>query len=257
MRVHDYALFCPRINLTGGDGRYCGEPDVAGCDACVADSGGAVEEVITPAGLRARSAAELNAAARVVVPSGDAAARLARHFPGVRPIIAPHEDDADLPPLRPLPAPPRRVGVLGAIGVHKGFDVLLACARDATRRDLPLDFTVLGHTHDDDRALATGRITVTGPYREADLPALIAETGVHLAFLPSVWPETWCYTLGEAFRAGLLPVMFEIGAPAERIRRTGRGVLLPLGLSAASINNALLALRTPASDEYAGITVRR
>ena len=225
-----------------------------GCAACVADDGSAFEEALTPVELRARSAAEIAGAARVVVPSGDAATRLARHFPSLRPIIEPHEDDTDLPPLRPLPPPPRRIGVLGGIGIYKGIDVLIACARDAARRDLPLSFTVLGHTLDDQRALATGRIFVTGPYRAADLPALLEETGVQLGFVPSISPETWCYTLGELWRAGLAAVAFDIGAPAERIRRTGRGIVLPLGLPPAAINNALLAMQTVAGDECAGVS---
>jgi hypothetical protein len=33
---------------------------------------------------------------------------------------------------------------------------------------------------------------------------------------------------------------FDIGAPAERIRRTGRGFLLPLGLPPGEINARLL-----------------
>jgi hypothetical protein len=36
-------------------------------------------------------------------------------------------------------------------------------------------------------------------------------------------------------------VAFDLGVQAERIRRTGRGVLLPLGLPPAAINSALLA----------------
>jgi hypothetical protein len=35
---------------------------------------------------------------------------------------------------------------------------------------------------------------------------------------------------------------FDIGAPAERIRGTGRGFLLPLGLPAHAINSALMAV---------------
>ncbi len=249
VRVHDYAWFCPRINLIGADNRYCGEPDVAGCEACISDAGSALEEAIGPAALIARSAADLAGAARVVVPSPDTAARLRRHFPAVRPVVEPHETDADLPPLRPLPAGgARRVGVVGAIGIPKGYDLLLACARDAARRELSISFTVVGHTHDDARLLETGRVFVTGPFREAEAPTLLQAQGVHLAWLPSLWPETWCYALGHAFRAGLGVVAFDLGAPAERIRRTGRGWLLPLGLSPASLNNALLALRPMAGD---------
>jgi hypothetical protein len=59
--------------------------------------------------------------------------------------------------------------------------------------------------------------------------------------LPSIFPETWCFSLAEAWRAGLRVAAFDIGAPAERIRRTGRGFLLPLGLKPDAINNALVA----------------
>jgi glycosyltransferase involved in cell wall biosynthesis len=61
------------------------------------------------------------------------------------------------------------------------------------------------------------------------------------AVLPSIWPETWCFGLAEAWRAGLRVAAFDIGAPAERIRGTGRGFLLPLGLPAHAINSALMA----------------
>jgi hypothetical protein len=50
-----------------------------------------------------------------------------------------------------------------------------------------------------------------------------------------------------AWRAGLQVAAFDIGAMAERIRATGRGWVLPLGLPPASINNALLSMRGVAS----------
>jgi len=252
VHVHDYALFCPRISLVGRDRRYCGEPDDAAvCEACVADLGRNIEEEIAVAALRARTAADLAAARRVVVPSADAAARLRRHFPTVAPEVEPHEDDAaGLPP----PAPwrggaPRRICVIGGIGTEKGYDVLLACARDAAARALPVEFTVVGHTSDDRRLIDTGRVFVTGRYDEAEAVALIRAQDADLAWLPSIWPETWCFTLGHAWRAGLHVAAFDIGAPADRIRRIGRGWLLPLGLPPPAINNALLAVRPVASDE--------
>ncbi len=250
IRVHDYAWICPRINLVGGAGRYCGEPDVTACVPCVADAGSLLEEMIAPAALRARSAADMAGARRVVTPSQDTAIRLRRYFPHIRPEVLAHEGNDDLPPGRPLPPLPslgqgsRRVGVIGAIGVAKGYDVVLACARDAAARNLNLTFILVGHSEDDDRLHATGRVFVTGPYKELDAVALIRQQDLHLAWLPSVWPETWCYTLGLALRAGLGAAVFDIGAQAERIRTTGRGWLLPLGLPAPAINNALLALRT-------------
>ena len=245
--VHDYASFCQRIALVGPGRRYCGEPDLAGCEACVADLGTNLEEEITMPALLARSTAKLSDARAVVAPSADAASRLRRHFPSVRAEVRAWEDETALPPMR-LPRPGERTGrrlrvaVVGAIGLEKGYDVLLACARDAAARALALEFVVVGPSIDDERLMRAGPVFVTGDYRDAEVDALIRAQDCDLGLLPSIWPETWCYTLTHMMRAGLGVAAFDLGAPAERIRRTGRGWLLPLGLPATAVNNALLGL---------------
>jgi GT2 family glycosyltransferase/glycosyltransferase involved in cell wall biosynthesis len=244
VHVHDYAWFCPRLSLVGAHRRYCGEPDEHECESCVEDSGSFLQEAIGVAALRHRSAAFLASAERVVVPSGDTGQRMKRHFAALRPVIVPHDDDALIPPPpppRPAPNGSARVCVVGAIGLHKGYDVLLACARDAARRNLGLEFIVVGHTTDDARMLATGRVFVTGRFDPAEAVGLIAAQQASLGFVASIWPETWCLSLGELWRAGLRAAAFDIGAPAERIKRSGYGILLPLGLSAGAINNVLIA----------------
>jgi glycosyltransferase involved in cell wall biosynthesis len=134
------------------------------------------------------------------------------------------------------------VAVVGAIGLEKGFEVLLACARDAAERDLALEFVVVGYTVDDTALLATGRAFVTGEFARAEAATLIAAQGAQLAFLPSVWPETWCYALSDAWAAGLSAAVFAIGTPADRVRAQGRGWVLPLGLPADRVNEVLLSL---------------
>jgi GT2 family glycosyltransferase/glycosyltransferase involved in cell wall biosynthesis len=245
VHVHDYTLFCPRIALVGPSRRYCGEPKPAACEACIAEAGRIVAEDIPVRALIDRSARLLRGASKVVAPSRDAASRIRRHFPAIRPLAEPHEDDSAVLRARPAApdrALPCRVVTVGAIGVEKGFDVLLDCARDAASRHLPLDFVVVGHTIDDARLLATGRVFVTGEFDNAEVNTLIRAQRPSLGLLPSVWPETWCFALTDLWRAGLHVAAFDLGAPAERIRASGgRGFLLPLGLSAPAINNALLA----------------
>jgi GT2 family glycosyltransferase/glycosyltransferase involved in cell wall biosynthesis len=263
VQVHDYAWICPRVTLTrpvvqmadaakaapgGNEDRYCGEPDLAGCEACIAVHGSLLDEPIGVGALRQRSAALLHGARRVVMPSDDVAARLARHLPGLAPRIAPPEDDAALPrpPATALGRPGVtggrvRVCVVGAIGPAKGVQVLLACAQDAARRNLPLEFVVVGPTTKDPALLATGRVFVTGPFQPEEAGWLIAAQGAHLGWLPSIWPETWCFALSDMWRAGLDVVAFDLGAPAERIRRAGRGGVLALGLPASRLNEMLLA----------------
>jgi GT2 family glycosyltransferase len=244
VHVHDYGWLCGRVALVGPENRYCGEPDVARCETCVADAGSLIDEDITVAELRKRSARLFAGARRVVVPSEDTAARIVRHFPAIQATVAPHEDDAaNAAPVRsPAAATRCRVCVVGAIGIHKGYQVVLECARDAAGRSLPLEFVVVGHTIDDRRLMATGRVFVTGGFAPEEAVALIKAQNATLALLPSIFPETWCFSLAEAWRAGLRVAAFDIGAPAERIRRTGCGFLLPLGLKPDAINNALVAM---------------
>jgi GT2 family glycosyltransferase/glycosyltransferase involved in cell wall biosynthesis len=250
--VHDYSWLCPRINLIGTDHRYCGEPDLAGCEACVADVGTTNDEATSPRALRERSAIELAGAANVVVPSADVAGRITRHFPSSRPKVVHWEDDRSLPPAEPSVVAvdgTRRICVVGAIGVEKGYDILLACARDAASRKLKLQFHLVGHSCDDARLLATGHVHITGEYEEHEAVALIRQQRAQLAWLPSLWPETWCYTLTQAWQAGLNVLAFDIGTPAARIRRTGRGWVIPLGLAPPVLNNRMGA---PPQAEVAG-----
>ena len=238
--VHDYASFCPRIALVA-EQTYCGEPDVAACERCVARNGSHLLEPIGPAALVARSAAVLGGAARVVVPSADVARRVRRHFARIRPEVSHWEDDAAIAPP-PQTGPVRHVVVVGGIGLEKGYEVLLGCVTDAARRHLPLRFTVVGSTADDERMLLAGPVFITGRYTDAEVEALIRAQRADVALLPSVWPETWCFTLSHAWRAGLRAVVFDLGTPAERVRRTGWGHVLPLGLPPPRVNDWLLRL---------------
>ena len=103
---------------------------------------------------------------------------------------------------------------------------------------------MVGFTCDDKRLLDTGTVYITGGYDEAEAVELLRAQRAEVGFLPALWPETWSYTLSQMWQAGLDVVAFDLGAPAERIRETGRGSLLPLGLPPAAACRALLACRS-------------
>jgi GT2 family glycosyltransferase len=243
--VHDYGHWCPRISLTGRGQRYCGEPlSPDECEECIADLGSRYGPEVTVRGLREHSGRLLQAARRVAVSCDDVAGRIRRQFPAVYPQIVAWEETRPAPPPVPFRRPgPREVHVVvvGAIGVEKGYDILLACARDAARRALPLRFTVVGHTIDDDRLMASGRIFVTGRFAESEGLDLVTEQRATLGFVPSVCPETWCYALSQLWQAGLPVVAFALGAQGLRVGRSGKGALLPPGISIGKLNDALVS----------------
>jgi len=251
--VHDYAWLCPRVTLIDGSGRYCGEPAVPVCQRCVRRNGSYLGETISVPVLRARSDTWLRGARRVRAPSADTAQRFQRHFPGLQVHVQPHA--ASSPPTSAgrlyrgkSTRRVARIALLGAIGDHKGYEVLLACARDARARALPIEFVVIGYTRDDAPLLATGRVFVTGRYTDSEPEHLLRRERPDLIWLPSVWPETWCYTLDHALDAMLPVVSFDLGAIAERLRAAGTGELLPLDSTPPSINDHFIRLlKSPAA----------
>lgn len=167
---------------------------------------------------------------------------MVRHFPGLRTVRRAWSDDTmrtyrgPVTPHQPI----HQVIVVGAIGPGKGYEVLLACARDAAERDLPIYFNIVSFTTDDRTLLETGRAVITGLYEEVECQSVLKTIGRGLGFLSSVWPETWCYALSALFEADLDVLAFNIGTQAELISKTKRGFLVPLGRSPAAINEAIL-----------------
>ena len=197
------------------------------------------------AALRRRSARWLGGARRVIVPTADTKRRLAQYFPAIEADIEPLEVPATLGSLPPAggeatEAGPIRVALIGGIGVHKGYDVLLACAKDAARRQLPLEFTVVGHTEDDARLMATGKVFVTGRYEEEEIEALLRRERPHVAWFASVVPETWCYALSHAIRAGLPIFASDLGALGERLAGVPYATLVAPDMAPAALNRRFL-----------------
>ncbi|MGA2539707.1 MAG: glycosyltransferase, partial [Terracidiphilus sp.] len=247
--LHDYSWICPRIALIDGSGKYCGEPALAECEACIRNHGSEMEESLTVALLRERSAKLLLDARRVIVPSSDARERFARYFPEREFETTPWELMPNLAfEPRPSSAYRARVAVIGGIGIPKGYKVLLDCARDAAARNLDLQFIVIGYTVDDQALLDTGRVFVTGPYRDEEVGMLLDRERCNVAFIPSISPETWCYSLTHAITRNLPIIAFNLGAQAERLGSYSSAELLSLSCSAQQVNSALTgAINRPSS----------
>ena len=69
-------------------------------------------------------------------------------------------------------------------------------------------------------------LTVHGRYETADLPDLLDHYRVALVLYPSAGPETFSYTLTEAWAAGRPVLVPPIGALAERVRGSGAGWIM-------------------------------
>ena len=231
--LHDYYPICPQYHLVTEDGRYCGEPDTVGCTACLTRRPG--QWGLDIVAWRGAFGTLLRGADRVFAPSRDVAQRVARYFPDLRVTVMPHPEST-LETIRRV----TRVVTLGNLSPDKGLDVVAACAADASGRNLPLSFRVLGPTT---RPLPQqpGIVFSThGEYAEADLPLLIAAERPDVIWFPAQVPETYSYTLSVALASGAAIVASALGAFPERLAGHPRARLVPWNATPGEWNDVLL-----------------
>jgi glycosyltransferase involved in cell wall biosynthesis len=242
--VHDLNFACPTILLLGVDGMYCGaQTDASFCAGCLAAQPAFAG--IDIVGWRARHRALLARAAFLLAPSRWAAETLAKYYSD-RPIdVVPHgapgawamrsgvANGGDARTAVPehgatLVLPDdgiATVAVLGAVGPDKGARRLERLADLVRSTGARVRFVLIGDMdvqhgpwQSDDAVL-----TVHGRYDPHEMPALFAGYRVRLVAYPSAGPETFSFTLSEAWSAGCPVVVPPFGALAERLEGTGAG----------------------------------
>ncbi len=245
--IHDYYFACPRIHMIHDQSQYCGEPDEAGCNACIKKRGHLSPEFpqdITIETWRNVHRELSEGARKIFVPDVSVQERFQRYFPNREYCIRPHFNTThSARPIaaRWLPDQPIHVVVLGNVIPGKGPEIVLQCAQDALERKLPLVFKVVGIFEPLPDPLPTN-VTVTGPYEDANLFSLMEQAQPHVALFPSTVPETYCYTLSAALAGGLYCFGVDLGAIGRRLQNTDRGETFAFGTSAHAINDRLLAL---------------
>jgi hypothetical protein len=146
----------------------------------------------------------------------------------------------------PPPGAPRVLGVLGNIGFHKGAAVVQTLGRlvpaGAGPRRLA-GLVVVGNIDPDWAPPA--RVAVLGDYRLEDLAQITARQGITDWLIPSIWPETFCFTVREALATGLPTYAFALGAQGEAVAAAANGRPIPFDPEADLARAALAALLAP------------
>ena len=241
--AHDFYPICPRVTMIDAAGRFCDIAAPATCQRCIA-AGGAHEasrlDGLAPDQHRAAFGRLLRAVRHVIAPSESAAGYLRRVWPDLALSAIPHPEPARVYPATARDAASsQEVVLLGGIGPHKGSAKLLEIARRALLSHPGLRFRVIGHTDIDAELRGVGNVLITGPYEAWEQPGLLAQAEGGIALFLHNWPETYSYTLSEAVAHGLFPLVPDLGAPAERVRRAGFGAVFGFPIDAGEVLRAI------------------
>lgn len=258
--LHDYFPACPVWTLVGHHGRYCEIPDFSECARCLPVNPmpflGLLPKLDVP-DWRLHWGAFLDAADEIVAFSKASVAVLGRAFPELdleRVVIRPHSL-AYLPKrqVRPSLDGDTVIAVVGTINAHKGADIVAEMAQIIERECLPARIVVLGSI---DNVLPSPTLRVVGPYRPETLPDLLQTEHISVCLLPSVWHETFSYVTSELMHYGMPVAVFDLGAPAERVRAYELGCIIPRIEARAALDallgfhRKLVAAATPVSDPF-------
>jgi glycosyltransferase involved in cell wall biosynthesis len=258
--VHDMYAPCPTVYLIDAAGKHCNATtDVGACTRCLSST--PTFRNVDIRQWRARYATLIAGAAKVWAPSKWAGETFRKYYPDADIEVRPHPVEGrgaarrDADAFRLPDDGHRHVAVLGAIGPEKGARIIDALADEIRRRALPLRIVVVGFTdrarrwQSDDRVL-----TIHGSYGPDELEALFERYRIDLVAFPTIWPETFSYTLSEAWRAGRPALVPPGGALAERVRATGAGWVMRGWPDAAAIADELVQI-TSAAGELAALRV--
>lgn len=228
-RGHDFHCICPSFNLINCDGRYCAMQYDDGCEKCWAQKKLGTDDTahnILKSGATTVCEWRMawgdflkNTADSVIVFSEKIADLFTSVYPQIKNKIQviPHTVHK-YKTIKVKPHNEINIAVLGAISEQKGASVI----RDMAQH-LPVDTSIkiIGTMKN-----APKNIFIHGKYNMRNLPRIMQKYKIDLVFIPSVWPETFSYTTSEAISMGLPVACYDLGAPAERVSKYSRGLVL-------------------------------
>jgi GT2 family glycosyltransferase/glycosyltransferase involved in cell wall biosynthesis len=232
--VHDLNFACPTITFHDANGKYChAVTDAAACGRCLAAQPEFAD--IDIVAWREGHRVLLARAAFVIAPSQWAATMLGRYFPEHSVAIIAHgsahgvpRDDAVYTRLELPDDCVPTVALIGAIGADKGARRIERLVELTRERGARLRWVLIGYLDRGREQQQTPDAVFTqhGPFDSREIGALLEHYRVRLVAYPSVGPETFCFTLSEAWAAGRPAIVPPIGALAERVAASGGGWVL-------------------------------
>ena len=232
--AHDFFPVCHEFNLLSFKHEFCGAPDVSisQCDVCLWQ-----KHRIAP-GSQARRRAFWNDVMRrcdlIVFNTESTRSIYAKMLPAVW-----QHERAVILPVPVLDGPVRvrqhssstklKIAILGNVTRQKGGELIGRAL--PMLADAPVEFHVFGRIDFSYgnlvRAQKLGNVIVHGSYSADALPDALKECDASLHL--SIWPETYCLTLSEAWQQGIVPIVSDIGALGERVQHGVNGLKIAPG----------------------------
>ena len=227
MLIHDFFAICPTINLLDYNEKYCYIPSCTECNQCL-------KNVKSIQSLEYKSMEKwrkewgrfLENCTEIIAFSNDSKEIIEKAFGKLDNIsVIPHEIDY-IPVVNKKckTTETLNIGLLGVLTKHKGRLIVRELIKIIEDKKLPIRVTLIGSSS---KEIESNLYKETGAYTRDSIPRLILENDIDIFLIPSIWPETFSYTTEEIMHMQMPVMCFDIGAPAERVKRYDKGYIIP------------------------------
>ena len=228
--VHDFYSVCPSYNLIDNNKKYCKmESEKNICINCIKKQ--KISRKIDITLWRSLFKDFLHEASNVIAPSDSAKRIINNYYPELEIMVKEHNLSETLFKsfkVEFLNDEYLRIGIIGAISDIKGSEILDDLIELSRKSQMKVKFIVIGTTslHNAFYRSEDGLFEVTGPYDNKKISKILSEYRIGMVLIPSICPETYSYTTSEAIYSGYPCISFDIGAPAERIKKHNAGFVI-------------------------------
>jgi len=247
LSLHDYFSVCSRFNLLDYRGVYCDIPSlpIETCDICL--NATSAMGPGSQAKRRAFFGRLLDSIDALHANTPGVAELYARIYPLLRkpgkirvcgvpmPTAAQNEHLGGVLISSSGSSNKLRIAIPGNFAANKGGDPIVHAINQL--RDDDVEFTIFGSVAPQYASifemLAVPNLSVYGEFSPGSLPQILKEFDLSLHF--SLWPETYCISMSEAWSAGVIPIVADIGALGERVINGKNGFKLPVGEAGAIV----------------------
>lgn len=225
--INDYFCICPSYNLVKKDYFFCGICDEISL-SCIEDNPdiSRLYRSIDLGKWRDNWNRLLKTADMIVCFSESSREVLLKVFPGLSSLIRiePHSvTDIRKADVTKNVNYDLIIGIPGTITGIKGSLIIKDMISFIEARSLNIRVVIIGTI---DIKIRSRALFVTGRYKTGNFVNLVENNNIDILFIPSVCPETFSFTTEESIRMGVPVAVFNIGAPAERVKKYEKGIII-------------------------------
>lgn len=240
--LHDFYSLCPSVNMLYCNEKYCGDMTEKNCAECLIKCNRASNNIIPE--WQSEWNKFLRKFSKIIVPSEDTKAKLAKTFNDVEITVIEHGVENSKADIVPAIDGKLRVAFIGVMCRHKGSDII----RDLIKTCKKVEFHTFGKSEFSDLKKNKSNYIFHGPYKREELSKLLWKNRINIICFMQIWPETYSYTVNEAVSAGVPVLSLDIGAGAERVKKYNLGWVLPRDSTPEEIADKLIQINKNVSE---------